>query len=84
MSPSSVSRAESTTRSVAGSPSAVDVGLAREQALVAEHVAVVGIPELVADVVDAVAVADRAVGEAAHVDVVADRGDQAVVARCAT
>ena len=81
MSPSSVSRAESMTRSVAGSPDAVDVGFARENALVAEHVAVVRILQLVADVIDGVAVAGRAVGQAADVDVVADRRDQAVVAR---
>src|SRR5688500_19278775 len=36
--------------------------------------------QLITDVVDAVAVADRGVREAARVDVVADRGDQAMVA----
>ena len=80
MSPSSVSRAESRHAQRRRVAEAVDVGLACEHALVAEHVAVVGIPELVADVVDAVAMPDHAAFEATHVDVIADRGNQPVVA----
>ncbi len=59
---------------------ALEIGLAREQALVAEHVAVVRVLQLVADVIDAVAGAEGGAAEAAHVDLLARRGREPVVA----
>ena len=58
----------------------LEVGLAGEDALVAEHVAVVRILQFVADVIDAVAAAGRNFGQAAHVNVVADRRGEPVIA----